>query len=171
MAVGLTFLITAAIIESYLFSIIIMLTVPLSVIGVVPLMVVMDTAMSLYGLLGVVMLVGVVVNNAIVIMDYAEYLRRHEGWEPRDAIVESCRVRFRPILMADVTSIVAMIPLALGLGEGGAYRAPMAIVVIGGLFAGGTLALFAIPPVYDRVWAVRQWFARRRRKVVPVASE
>ncbi len=173
MAVGLTFLITAAIIESYLFSLIIMLTVPLSAIGVVPLMVAMNTAMSIYGLLGVVMLVGVVVNNAIVVIDYAEHLRRHEGWNPREGIVEACKVRLRPIIMADATSIVAMIPLALGMGEGGVYRAPMAIVVIGGLFAGGTLALFAIPPVYDRVWAGRQWFSRRRRKkgAVPVASE
>jgi HAE1 family hydrophobic/amphiphilic exporter-1 len=101
------------------------------------------------------MLVGLVVNNAIVIIDYAEK-KRKEGVSPREAIREACSVRLRPIVMADLTSIIAMIPLALGEGAGGPYRAPMAIVVIGGLLAGGTLALFVVPPVYGilhrRTW-------------------
>lgn len=165
MAIVLTFLMIAAIIESYLFALLIMLTVPLSVIGVVPLLFVTNTAVSIYGLLGMVMLVGLVVNNAIVIVDYAEMLRREQGWAPAEAILEATRIRFRPILMCDVTSVVAMIPLALGLGAGGPYRAPMAIVVIGGLIAGGTLALFVIPPVYDQVWRLKGRIARLREKL------
>lgn len=162
MAVVLTFMVIAAILESYLFSFIIMLTIPLSAIGVVPLLFLTEVAISVYGLLGIIMLVGLVVNNAIVIIDYAERQRR-DGRTPYDAILEACQVRLRPIVMADITSIIAMLPLALGLGAGGPYRQPMAIVVIGGLLAGGTLALFAIPPVYERVWAFREWRKSRRK--------
>ena len=124
----------AAILESYIYAFIIMVTLPLSAIGVLPFLYITNTAISLYGLLGVVMLVGLVVNNAIVIIDYAEK-KRKEGVSPREAIREACSVRLRPIVMADLTSIIAMIPLALGEGAGGTYRAPMAIVVIGGLLA------------------------------------
>jgi len=161
MAVVLTFMVIAAILESYLFAFIIMLTIPLSAIGVVPLLLLTDVAISVYGLLGVIMLVGLVVNNAIVILDYAE-MKRKEGLRPYEAIMEACQVRLRPIVMADITSVIAMIPLSLGLGAGGPFRQPMAIVVIGGLLAGGTLALFAIPPVYERVWAFREWHRKRK---------
>ncbi|MCF7936005.1 MAG: efflux RND transporter permease subunit [Synergistales bacterium] len=163
MAVVLTFLMVAAILESYLFALVIMLTVPLSVIGFIPALVLTGTAISLYGALGVIMLVGLVVNNAIVIVDYAERMRIG-GMTPGDAVWEAVTVRFRPIVMADMTSMIAMAPLALGLGVGGAYRAPMALVVIGGLLASGTLALFVIPPVYVKVWAVKSWWARWRNR-------
>lgn len=161
MAVVITFLMIAAILESYVFALVIMLTVPLSIIGVVPLLLVTGTNISFYGALGLIMLVGLVVNNAIVVIDYAETVRKR-GHRPFDAVIEACRIRLRPIVMADATSIIAMVPLALGLGAGGAYRVSMALVAIGGLFAGGTLALFAIPPIYERIWAFRQWRAARR---------
>ncbi len=153
LAVLLTFLLIAAIIESFLFALVIMLTVPLSLIGVVPALVITKTPLSIYGLMGVIMLVGLVVNNAIVVIDYAEMVRK-EGRSALDSVVEACHVRLRPIFMADATSIIAMLPLAMAMGIGGAYRAPMAIVSIGGLVAGGTLALFVIPPVYVVVWRV-----------------
>ena len=154
LAVLLTFLMIAAILESFVFALVIMITVPLSIIGVVPALILTNTPLSVYGLMGVIMLVGLVVNNAIVIIDYAEIARK-EGMDPSDAVVEACKVRLRPILMADATSVIAMIPLALGAGAGGALRSPMAIVSIGGLVAGGILALFAIPPVYKLVWKVK----------------
>lgn len=157
LAILLTFLLIAAILESFVFALVIMITVPLSVIGVVPALILTQTPMSIYGLMGVVMLVGLVVNNAIVIIDYAEIVRK-EGMAPTEAIIEACRVRLRPIVMADATSIIAMIPLALGVGAGGSYRSPMAIVSIGGLVAGGILALVAIPPVYRLVWGMKARF-------------
>lgn len=160
MAIILTFLMIAGILESYLFSFVIMLTVPLSIIGVIPTLLVTGTSLSIYGLLGLVMIVGLVVNNAIVVVDYAEVVRQ-KGHEPAEAVIEACRVRFRPIIMADVTTLMAMLPLALGLGEGGQYRAPLAIVLIGGLFAGGTMAVFLIPPVYRLVWDLKKRFQRR----------
>ncbi len=123
MAITLTFLMIAGILESYLFSFVIMLTIPLSVIGVIPTLLVTGTSLSVYGLLGLVMIVGLVVNNAIVVVDYAEVVRK-KGHEAAEAVIEACRVRFRPIIMADVTTLVAMLPLAMGMGEGGQYRAP-----------------------------------------------
>ncbi|MDT8285300.1 MAG: efflux RND transporter permease subunit, partial [Thermovirgaceae bacterium] len=160
MAIILTFLMIAGILESYLFSFVIMLTIPLSVIGVIPTLLLTGTSLSIYGLLGLVMIVGLVVNNAIVVVDYAEVVRK-KGHNAAEAVIEACRVRFRPIIMADVTTLVAMLPLALGLGAGGQYRAPLAIVLIGGLFAGGTMAVFLIPPVYRLVWDLKGRFKRR----------
>ncbi|HRV72216.1 MAG TPA: efflux RND transporter permease subunit, partial [Thermovirgaceae bacterium] len=149
----------AGILESYLFSFVIMMTVPLSIIGVIPTLIMTGTSLSVYGLLGLVMIVGLVVNNAIVVVDYAEVLRK-KGHNAVEAVVEACRVRFRPIIMADVTTLLAMLPLALGLGAGGQYRAPLAIVLIGGLFAGGTMAVFLIPPIYRLVWDLKGKFQR-----------
>jgi len=163
LAVLLTFLLIAAILESFVFALVIMLTVPLSIIGVVPALILTNTPMSIYGLMGVIMLVGLVVNNAIVIIDYAEIVRK-EGMDPAEAIIEACKVRLRPIIMADATSVIAMIPLAMGVGAGGGYRSPMAIVSIGGLVAGGVLALFAIPPVYKLVWKVKKRFGYEIRE-------
>jgi len=163
LAVLLTFLLIAAILESFVFAFVIMLTVPLSIIGVVPALILTNTPMSIYGLMGVIMLVGLVVNNAIVIIDYAEIARR-EGMDPDEAIIEACKVRLRPILMADATSVIAMVPLAMGVGAGGSYRSPMAIVSIGGLIAGGVLALLAIPPVYKLVWRLKKRFGYQVRE-------
>ncbi len=160
MAITLTFLMIAGILESYLFSFVIMLTIPLSIIGVIPTLLITGTSLSVYGLLGLVMIVGLVVNNAIVVVDYAEVVRK-KGHEAAEAVIEACRVRFRPIIMADVTTLVAMLPLAMGLGEGGQYRAPLAIVLIGGLLAGGTMAIFLIPPVYRLIWDMKNRFKRR----------
>ncbi|MDO9508559.1 MAG: efflux RND transporter permease subunit [Thermovirgaceae bacterium] len=160
MAIILIFLMIAGILESYLFSLVIMLTIPLSVIGVIPTLLLTGTSLSIYGLLGLVMIVGLVVNNAIVVVDYAEVVRK-KGHSAAEAVIEACRVRFRPIIMADVTTFVAMMPLALGLGAGGQYRAPLAIVLIGGLFAGGTMAIFLVPPIYKIVWDIKNRFIRR----------
>lgn len=161
MAVVLTFLMIAGILESYIYALVIMLTVPLAVIGVYPALLLSGVAVSIYGLLGMVMLVGLVVNNAIVIVDYAEILRK-DGKDPALAVEEAVSVRLRPVIMADVTTLIAMLPLALGLGTGGQYRAPMAIVLCGGLLAGGTLAVFLIPPIYVGMWRLQERFIRRR---------
>ena len=97
--------------------------------------------------MAMVMLVGLVINNTIVIVDYSNLLRQ-EGKTIEDTIVGACEVRLRPVLMANLSTVVAMIPLALGLGMGGGFRAPMAIVSIGGMIGGGFLALLVSPVLY-----------------------
>ncbi|OPZ96130.1 MAG: Multidrug resistance protein MdtC [Planctomycetes bacterium ADurb.Bin412] len=115
--------------------------------------------------MSLVILVGMVINNSIIVIDYINILRR-EGNLRLDAIVEAGTVRLRPIIMANLTSIVSLLPLALGLGWGGEMRAPMAMVQIGGLVVGGWLGLLIVPVVYtlndDFVNFLKRKFSRNR---------
>ncbi|MBQ6113589.1 MAG: efflux RND transporter permease subunit, partial [Synergistaceae bacterium] len=101
-----------------------------------------------------------VVNNAIVVVDYAEVLRL-KGTHPYKAVEEACHVRFKSLLMAVVTSIVSLIPL-LSTGRGSEMKRPIAVVAIGGLIAGGMLAMISIPAAYKIVWRVRLFWAKLR---------
>ncbi|MFH1037940.1 MAG: efflux RND transporter permease subunit [PVC group bacterium] len=147
LAVILTFLMLAAILESYRYPVMIMLSLPLAMSTVFIMLLLTDTTLNIFSLMAMVMLVGLVINNTIVIVDYSNLLRR-EGKSIEDAVVSACVVRLRPLLMANITTIVAMIPLALGMGWGGGFRAPMAIVSIGGMIGGGLLALIVMPAIY-----------------------
>ena len=101
------------------------------------------------------MLIGMVVNNAIVVVDFAETLRRDENIHPYKAIERATEIRFRSLVMAITTSVVSLIPLAVSTGMGAAMRSPIAVVAIGGLIAGGCLALLAIPAAYKIYWGIR----------------
>lgn len=158
-AVLITYIIVAAIMESWAYAWMILMTVPMAVIGIVPAMLISGTSISIFALIGMIMLIGMVVNNAIVVVDYAETLRK-EGRAPSDAIAEASEVRFKSLVMAVATSVVSLIPLAISSGRGAEMRAPIAVVAIGGLIAGGLLALLAIPPAYKVYWTVRQRFSR-----------
>lgn len=94
------------------------------------------------------MLAGIVVNNAIVLVDYINHLRRNEGLDKLAAVVRAGELRFRPILMTTSTTVLGLLPMAVGLGEGAEVRAPMAITVIGGLLISSALTLVLIPVVY-----------------------
>jgi HAE1 family hydrophobic/amphiphilic exporter-1 len=154
LAVGITFLMIAGLLESWTFAVIVMATLPLSGAGIIPMMLVTDSRFTVFALLGIVMMVGITVNNAIVILDYAE-MRRREGAHYRRAIVESCRTRFRPLFMATLTTLVALVPMMSSGGAGAQIKAPMAIVMTGGLVGGGVLALYVIPMIYNMVWRMR----------------
>jgi HAE1 family hydrophobic/amphiphilic exporter-1 len=110
-----------------------------------------NTTFNIQGFLGVIVLVGVVVNNAIVLIDYTNLLRREYGVPLREAVVLAGSRRLRPILMTTATTVLGLTPLALGLGEGGELQAPMARVVIGGLSASMLITLVFIPMVYMTV--------------------
>ncbi|MBQ7262210.1 MAG: efflux RND transporter permease subunit, partial [Synergistaceae bacterium] len=159
-AIVVTYLVVAAILESWTYAAIILFTVPMAAIGVVPAMLLTEVNISIFAIIGMIMLVGMVVNNAIVIMDYAEILRR-SGKHPYDAIEEACEVRFKSLVMAVVTSVVSLIPL-LSRGRGSEMKLPIAVVAIGGLLAGGSLAMLFIPAAYKVVWRTRLWWARVR---------
>ena len=148
LAVFLVYLVMASQFESLLHPFIILLSIPLSVIGAVAALLLTNTQLSVVVFLGLIMLAGIVVNNAIVLIDKINQLR-FEGEQKHEAIVIAASSRLRPILMTTLTTTLGMIPLALGLGEGTEIRAPMAITVIGGLLASTFLTLIVIPVMYQ----------------------
>ena len=159
-AIVVTYLVVAAILESWMSSVIILCSVPMAAIGVVPAMLISEVNISIFALIGMIMLVGMVVNNAIVVVDYAEVLRL-KGTHPYEAVEEACHVRFKSLLMAVVTSVVSLVPL-LSTGRGSEMKRPIAVVAIGGLIAGGMLAMISIPAAYKVLWRVRLFWARIR---------
>lgn len=150
LAVFLVYLVMASQFESFVHPFIIMFTVPLGLVGVVLALVVTGTALSVVVMLGLIILSGIMVNNAILLVDYANKLRR-AGRARRAALLQAGQVRLRPILMTTLTTVLGLIPMALGWGEGAEIRAPMAIAVMGGLLFSALLTLFFIPAVYELV--------------------
>jgi HAE1 family hydrophobic/amphiphilic exporter-1 len=136
--------------ESLVQPFIIMFTIPFALLGVIITLFLTQTPISVIVLIGLIMLAGIVVNNAIVFIDYINTLRK-EGLAKRQAIIQAGQVRLRPILMTTLTTVLGLMPMALGLGEGAELRTPMAVTVIGGLIIGTILTLVVIPTVYDVV--------------------
>ena len=148
LAVFLVYLVMASQFESLLHPLVIMFTIPLGLIGSALGLLATGTTISVVVLIGLIMLAGIVVNNAIVLVDYINRLRRDEGMEKFAAVLRAGTVRFRPILMTTSTTVLGLLPMALGLGEGAEIRTPMAITVIGGLLVSTLLTLVLIPVVY-----------------------
>jgi HAE1 family hydrophobic/amphiphilic exporter-1 len=134
--------------ESLLHPFVIMFTIPLAAVGAVLALKLSGNAISVVVFIGLIMLVGIVVKNAIVLIDRVNQLRR-EGVPKRQAIAEAAESRLRPIAMTTIATLVGFAPLAFGVGEGSEVRAPMAITVIGGLAVSTLLTLVVIPIVYD----------------------
>ena len=147
LAVVLVYAVMAIQYESFFDPFVIMFSVPTCFIGGAAALVITGRTFSVVTFIGVIMLVGVAVSNAIVLVDYIKTLRRR-GMERDQAIAEAGAVRIRPILMTALATILAMFPLALGLGEGGEVSAPLATVVIGGLAASTVITLVLVPVVY-----------------------
>ena len=147
LAVILTYMLLAAILESYKHPFTIMLTLPLGLIGVLLALFITNNTISMLSLMALVMLVGIVVNNGILLIDYTNVLRSR-GRGLNEAILEACPVRLRPVIMTNVATALGMLPLALGFGAGGEFRAPMAIVAIGGLLTSTMFTLYVIPVIY-----------------------
>ncbi len=147
LAILLVYMIMAAEFESLWQPFIIMFTVPLSIIGVALILLVTRTPLSVVAYLGIIMLGGIVVNNGIVLVDFIGGLRK-EGYSLREAAIRAAAVRLRPILMTSLTTILGMLPLAMGLGEGAELRTPLARTVIGGLLTSTFLTLVVIPFTY-----------------------
>jgi HAE1 family hydrophobic/amphiphilic exporter-1 len=146
-AILLTYMVMASQFESFLDPFVIMFTIPLSFIGVAMALVITGTDLSVMALIGMVMLVGIVVNNGIVLVDYINQLRER-GRSLFDAIMEGGQIRMRPVLMTALTTILAMFPLSLGIGESGQSWAPMARAVMGGLSVATVLTLIVVPVIY-----------------------
>lgn len=147
LAVFLVYLVMASQFESLLHPFVIMFTIPLALIGAVFALWITGSTLSVVVFIGLILLAGIVVNNAIVLIDFINQLRE-KGMEKLEAIVEAGRSRLRPIMMTTLTTVLGLLPLALGLGDGAEVRAPMAITVIGGLTVSTMLTLVVIPVMY-----------------------
>jgi multidrug efflux pump subunit AcrB len=161
LAVILIYMVLASQFGSLLHPFLIMFSVPLGFIGVVWALFVTGNTLSVISFIGIIMMVGVVVSNAIILVDYINRLRQEEGVELREAIVRAGRIRLRPILMTTLTTICGLIPMALGLGEGAEANASLAVAVIGGLSVSTFLTLVFVPTLY---MIAESWRISRRAK-------
>jgi HAE1 family hydrophobic/amphiphilic exporter-1 len=149
LAIFLVYLVMAAQFESFLDPLIVLFSIPMAVIGVVVTMIFTGTIFSLQAFIGCIMLAGIVVNNAILLVDYTNQLRHHEKMELLAAIALAGSRRLRPILMTTLTTVLGLLPLSFGFGEGGETQAPMARVVIGGLTSSTLVTLILVPIIYS----------------------
>lgn len=149
LAILLVYLVMAGQFESFRDPFVVLFSVPMSVIGVVMTMLLTGTIFSMQAFIGCIMLAGIVVNNAILLVDYSNQLRRHAGMDLIDAIRLAGSRRLRPILMTTLTTVLGLLPLSFGLGEGGETQAPLARVVIGGLVSSSVITLLLIPVIYS----------------------
>ena len=159
-AMVLTYMVMASQFESLMDPFIILFTIPLSLIGVSWMLFITGTTLSVMSLIGIIMLLGIIVNNGIVLVDYINQLRE-SGLSMMEAIHEAGSARMRPVIMTALTTILAMTPLAFGLGESGENWAPMARSVIGGLIIGTILTLVVVPVIYA---SIETGVAKRKAK-------
>ncbi len=150
----LVYMIIAAQFESLLFPFAVILSVPFAFIGVIVALMLTGTSLNVLSLIGLIMLGGIVVNNAIVLIDYINQLRK-KGMERNNAVIQAGRTRLRPILMTTLTTVLAMVPMALATGEGAEMRTSLAITIMGGLTSSTFLTLVFIPIFYSYLddWA------------------
>ena len=149
LAVFLVYMVMAGQFESFRDPFVVLFSIPMALIGIVITMILTGTIFSMQAFIGCIMLAGIVVNNAILLVDYTNRLRRREGLPLMEAIRLSGSRRLRPILMTTFTTVLGLLPLSVGLGEGGEAQAPLARVVIGGLISSTLITLVLIPVVYS----------------------
>jgi len=171
LALILVYMVMACLYESLIDPLIVMFSVPLAAVGVTLMLFLTKTSFNVQSYIGCIMLGGIVVNNAILLVDQTNLLRSR-GMPLREAIEEAGRRRFRPILMTALTTSLAMIPLALGIGEGAEAQAPMARVVIGGLASSAFISLLVVPVVYSllKVKFARKEVVQEERARIQEAS-
>jgi HAE1 family hydrophobic/amphiphilic exporter-1 len=161
LAIVFIYLILASLFGSFVQPLAIMLSLPLSLLGVSLALLVTGGTLNVMSMIGIIMLMGLVTKNGILLIDFVNHARS-EGKDRMSAILEAGRIRLRPIIMTTVAMIFGMLPLALAIGEGAEQRSPMAHAVIGGLITSTLLTLFVVPAVYTLLDDLALWFARRR---------
>ncbi|WP_141691610.1 efflux RND transporter permease subunit, partial [Rhodohalobacter halophilus] len=137
-------------------------SVPVAVVGVVPTLLLTGTTLNMQSIMGVIMLIGIVVNNAIVLVDYINLMRRDREMNVFKAVIESGKLRLRPILMTTLTTVLGLLPLSFGWGAGGEIQAALARVVIGGLTASTLITLVLIPVIYITANDIKVYIAEKR---------
>jgi len=150
LAIILTYVVLAMILESFVHPVTIMLTLPLGAVGAVFALFLTATNLNIFSMMAMIMLVGIVVNNAILILDYAQILRGR-GMAIQEALLQAAPARLRPIVMTNVAIAIALVPQAIGSGPGASFRTAMAIVTIGGVLVAAVFTLFLIPVIYVKM--------------------
>jgi len=150
--------------ESYVHPLTILSTLPSAGVGALLALKLFDTEFSLMALIGVILLIGIVKKNAIMMIDFALDVERHEKVSPREAIERACALRFRPIMMTTLAALLGALPLALGTGDGAELRRPLGISIVGGLAMSQLLTLYTTPVVYVYLDRFRLWALRRFRR-------
>ena len=149
LAIILTYLLLSAILESFIQPVFILLTVPLAIIGVLASLYYTGISFAITSLMAIIMLIGIVVNNAILMLDYTNQLVRDKKMGVKDALIEACPTKLKPIIMSTLAIILGMLPLAIGFGSSGVeMRQPLGVVSIGGLLVSTVLTLFVVPAFY-----------------------
>jgi predicted RND superfamily exporter protein len=156
---------------SFLDPLAILMSLPLSLIGVLLALAVSGMTVNLMSLIGVILLMGIVAKNAILLIDFAKWAREKEGMPLREALIEAGAIRLRPILMTTFALIAGMIPVALGRGEGAQFRAPLGMAIIGGVLTSTLLTLLVIPTFYEVMDEWRHALARRFGFTPPMTAE
>ena len=170
LAVFLVYVIMAAEFESLLQPFLLLFSIPLAFFGSAVTLWLMGTSLSIVVFLGMILLAGIVVNNAIVLVDYANLLRSR-GMGVREALLTAGEVRLRPIFMTTATSVLGLVPMALGIGDGAELRAPMAVTVISGMVVSTLLTLVVIPVLYYLAEAARERIRGKRPAEEPAPVE
>ncbi|HYT87437.1 MAG TPA: efflux RND transporter permease subunit [Gemmataceae bacterium] len=147
----LVYFLMVALFMSWVTPLVILSAVPVGLVGVIGMLFVTGTAINVQSLLGVIFMVGIVVSNTVLMVDFAQNLRRREGLSPTDAILKAAAVRVRPVVMTALAALFALVPMALGLARGSEANAPLGRAVIGGLLAGLVTTLFVVPCLYSLV--------------------
>ena len=160
LAVLLMYLILVVQFGSFVDPIAILMSLPLSLIGVMVSLAITGMTINIMSLIGVILLMGIVAKNAILLIDFAKWAREERGVPLREALIQAGAIRLRPILMTTFALIAGMIPVALGSGEGAQFRAPMGVAVIGGVITSTFLTLLVIPTGYEIIDEWRSWFMR-----------
>ena len=163
-AILLVYLMMVLAFNSLITPFVILFTLPLATIGAFPALLITGRPIGISALIGFLMLIGIVVTNAIVLLDLVERLRHEKGYTVHDALVEGGRTRVRPILMTAIATILALIPLAAGFNQGSIIAAELGTVVIGGLFSATFLTLIVVPVVYSLVEGLRWRLGGRGRR-------
>ena len=164
-AAMLMYLILVVQFGSFVDPLAIMMSLPLSMIGVMLGLAITGLTINIMSLIGVILLMGIVAKNAILLIDFAKWARERKGMALREALIEAGAIRLRPILMTTFALIAGMIPVALGRGEGAQFRQPLGVSVIGGVITSTLLTLIAIPTFYEILDSVREWFGHLARRI------
>jgi HAE1 family hydrophobic/amphiphilic exporter-1 len=170
LAIILVYLILAAQFESFVDPLAIMLSLPLSLVGMAAMLALTRDTVNMMSLIGLIMLMGLVTKNAILLVDYTKVLRS-KGVERREAIITAGRTRLRPIMMTTLAMIFGMLPLALAIGAGAEMRAPLARAVIGGLITSTFLTLLVVPVMYTLLDDAGLWVGRHRKAKKEVVTD